>query len=117
MTVKANAICAQLRAKFAAINSTPRATFVQLAPQLASYQTRASAEMSDLVPPTAVAHDWQQITSYTQTLANNIAKLGEYEQAKELPAARAVLFASRKVDDQLIAIARSDGFVECARIS
>jgi hypothetical protein len=90
---------------------------VHIAPELASFEQEALAELSKLVPPAALANDWTQFLAGAETLAENTSKLGEYVKANNLKAARGVVKASTTVQQQMVKIAKRDGLKDCEQVA
>ena len=117
LTVKANAICKAITAKFATKNiSTPK-ELSRVVPELAVYEQTALGELSALVPPAELANDWKTFVAGAETLAENTARLGEYGKANNLKAAGSLITASEAVQRQMKATAKRDGISACEQVS
>lgn len=117
LIAKADTICKRVNDKLKSSNNTikGRQDIARIVPKLASTEQAALAELSKLVPPAALANDWKTIIAGAQTLADNTAKLGEYAKANNLKAARGLITSSEKVQQQVLATARRDGFKYCSQ--
>lgn len=87
---------------------------VLLAAQDAAYQKGANAELERLMPPSSLGRDWKEIIAGAHTLAADTAKIGEDIRAKRDAVARAVISASGELRQRVLAVARRDGFKDCA---
>jgi hypothetical protein len=112
---QADAICKRVNTKLKTSNINSKQDIVRLVPKLAAYEQQALAELGKLVPPASLANDWKTIVAGAQTLADNTAKLGEYAKANNLKAARGLISSSEKVQQQVQATAKRDGFKECSQ--
>jgi hypothetical protein len=114
LIAKADAICGRLNARLASSPIKSVADFARIVPRLAAYERAAFAELGRLLPPASMASDWRQIVAGGQTIASYTAKLGEYAKANNLKGAGPLYPASRKVQQKTLAIAKRDGFKDCA---
>lgn len=111
---KADEICASANIKRSAINVVNKSEYARELPQAAIYDATETSELSKLVPPAALAHDWAQIlgdfrlfTEYTDTFAR-------YAQANKLTAGVPALQTAERVHQRLANIAARDGLTRCA---
>jgi hypothetical protein len=111
---QADAICKRVNAKLKASKISSKQDIARVVPQLAAYEQQALADLGKLVPPASMANDWKTIVAGAQTLADNTAKLGEYAKENKLKAARGLITTSEKVQRQVQATAKRDGFKECS---
>lgn len=114
---RADTICRKLNKKLSSIKVKTEKEFVRELPKLAGYEQDSLAELSKLVPPARMAEDWKMIVAGAQTLADDVAKLGEDAKAKHLKAARTVVNEIGKVQQRTTAIAKRDGFKDCTQIT
>lgn len=119
LIAKADTICKRVNDKLKSSNNSIKSQqdIVRIVPKLASFEQTALAELSKLEPPASLANDWKTIIAGAQTLADNTAKLGEYAKANNLKAARHLIQASEKVQQQTLATAKRDGFKQCSQTS
>jgi hypothetical protein len=117
LIAKADSICHRVNAKLTSANGqiNSQQDIARLAPQLAAYEQEAVVQLSKLTAPATIASDWKTIVTAAGTLAQNTAKLGEYAKANNLTAARALVSTSKKVQQQMLAVAKRDGFKDCSR--
>lgn len=117
LIAKADIICKRIDDKLKSSNNTIKSQqdIARIVPKLASFEQSALAELSKLEPPASLANDWKTIIAGAQTLADNTAKLGEYAKANNLKAARHLIQASEKVQQQTLATAKRDGFKQCSQ--
>jgi len=112
---QADAICKRVNAKLKVSKINSKQDIARVVPQLATYEQQALADLGKLVPPASMANDWKTIVAGAQTLADNTAKLGEYAKENKLKAARGLVSTSEKVQQQVQATAKRDGFKECSQ--
>jgi hypothetical protein len=117
LTAKANAICKTVTAKLASKTIKTQQDIARIAPELASFEQAALAELSKLVPPAELANDWKQFVAGAQTLAENTSKLGEYAKANNLKAAKGLITSSQAVQQQMVATAKRDGLTACEQVA
>lgn len=115
LIAKAGVICAGVNAKRAAITIRSRRDFPRLK-EVATYEQVAATELGKLVPPASMASDWRQIVANAQALAYDTAKYGEYAIASNA-AAGSMATAGTASLQQMIIIAKRDGFKECDKAS
>jgi hypothetical protein len=114
---EANAICRRVAARRASNRAETNEQFARVVSELASFEQGISAELAKLAPPASLASDWRQILTGVQMLAADTAKVGEYARTNQLHTAigARVVSAREKLENQLLSIARRDGFTDCAR--
>lgn len=119
LMVKANAICKRVNVQVSTANkkASTEQDIARIAPRLAAFEQASLTELSKLVPPSDLANDWKTIIAGGQTLAENTAKLGEYAKAKNIKGAQTLVISSEKVQQQIVSIAKRDGFVECEQVT
>lgn len=117
LTHRADAICHKLNKRLSSTTIKTQKDFVRELPRLAGYEQEGLAELSKLIPPAKLAEDWKMIIAGAQTLADDIAKLGEDVKAKNMKAARAVVARVGKVQQRTTAIAKRDGFKDCSQVA
>lgn len=114
---RADAICHKLNKRLSSTTIKTEKDFARKLPKLADYEQEGLAELSKLIPPAKLAEDWKMVIAGAQTLADDVAKLGEYVKAKDLKAARAVIARIGKVQQRTTAITKRDGFKDCAQVT
>lgn len=114
---RADAICRKVNTKLSSTKIKTEKDLVRALPKLAGYEQEGLAELSKLIPPERMAEDWKMIVAGAQTLADDVAKLGEDAKAKDLKAAHAVVDEIGKVQQRTTAIAKRDGFKDCAQVA
>jgi hypothetical protein len=112
---KGDAICRRVNQRLSSINIKSQQDLVRVLPQLATYEQRALAELSKLVPPVSMEGDWKTILDGAQTVADITAKLEESTKAKDLRAARTLIQEADKVQRRTTATAKRDGFRYCSQ--
>jgi hypothetical protein len=116
LTMKANAICKTVSAKFASKTINNQKEMATVVPELANFEQNELAELSRLVPPAALAEDWKKFISGAETLAENTVKLSEYTKAKDIKGAGGLISASESTQAQMRAIAKRDGILGCEQV-
>jgi hypothetical protein len=114
---KADAVCHKLSKKLSSSKIKTEKDLVQELPKLAGYEQEGLAELSKLIPPAKLAEDWKMIIAGAQTLADDIAKVGEDAKAKEMKAAHAIFAKAAKVQQRTTAITKRDGFKDCSQVT
>lgn len=114
---RADTICRKLNKKLSSTTVKTENDLVRQLPKLAGYEQESLAQLSKLIPPTKLAEDWKMIIAGAQTIADDVAKLGEYAKAKNLKAAHAVVAEIGKVGQRTTVIAKRDGFTDCAKVA
>ena len=83
-------------------------------PQIAGYDATEVNELSRLVPPTALAHDWGVILGDLHLNTEYVSAVARYAQAKELAAARPSLQKAQRLYPRLVQIETRNGLTSCA---
>lgn len=109
-----DAICARANTKLAPISIRSTADFGRLLPQIAIYTRAESAELSKLVPPRSMAHDWAQIVNDLRLYSAYGNAIARYALAKNDSAARPLFAAAATLHEKMFAIALRDGFRHCS---
>lgn len=117
LIAKGDAICARAHTKLSAMSASTQKEFARLLPQAAIYDNTESNELSELVPPASMAHDWAQIISSAHLYGEYISRVADYARANNFRSATPLLHASENVQKQLIAVATHDGFKHCSQAS
>lgn len=120
LTVKANAICKTVNTKL--LVSTKRGgnnrqALARITSELASFEQSALAELSKLVPPTALEVEWKQLIAGAETLAENTARLGEYAKQNNLKGVHQLIASTEVVQHRMEATAKRLGLVACEQIA
>lgn len=109
-----DAICENVQNKLNALKSRTTAQLERVLPQAAVYYAAEAESMSKLVPPKAMAHDWQQIIydahlygEYTSVAVQNIKE----HHATLSPSFRAKVAS---IQTNMITTAKHDGFKWCS---
>lgn len=114
---KANSICTHTNAKRSAIVVVHASEYARELPQAVIYDATETNELSKLVPPDALRHDWSQFLSdfhlYTE-YTNTIAK---YAQANNLSVGKSLLPAAERIHHRFASIAARDGLTGCVYFS
>jgi hypothetical protein len=113
----ADLICRRVNAKHAATTFSSRASLARLLPMLAAYQQEADSAMRKLTPPASMAKSWKEMVADATTFTTAMAKLGEYVKANNVKGGYSVSHAGARANERLLAIAKREGFTDCARNS
>ncbi|MGC2374860.1 MAG: hypothetical protein WA484_13390 [Solirubrobacteraceae bacterium] len=108
-----DAICARANKKVSANHVRHTADYGRILPQISIYYETESTELSKLVPPASMTGDWTQIVNNLQILGAYLGRVGQYVQENNLNAARPLFHTALNIQQQLIAIAKHDGFKRC----
>lgn len=111
---KANAICHRTNLKLESSTIKSRAEATQLFAQAADYDHTEAIEMSKVVPPAAVAHDWSEIVAGIQKFGEYTAIAAEYARANNLGSAGSIVSKGKAIQEKETAIAKQDGIKECS---
>ena len=114
---KADAICKTVTTRLAKNSIKSEQDIARVAPELASFEQKALAELSKLVPPAYLESDWKQFIAGAGLLAENTLKLGEYAKANNLKAGDTLIRSSETTQHQMQAIAKRDGLSECGQVA
>jgi hypothetical protein len=116
LIAKADAICTKVRAMLNKNKFKTQDQVARVATRVTAYERAAVIELRKLVPPATLASDWEQIVKGVEILASDAMSIGRYARIHQLetPAGHAVLVASGRHGIREAAIARRDGFVNCA---
>jgi hypothetical protein len=114
LIAKGDLICARANLKLKTMSSATRQDTARLLPQAAGYERIQATELSKLVPPASLASDWKQIVAGIQKFSELSIRAAEYLQAKNTSAATSIVQAANTTQRQLTAIAKRDGFKDCA---
>jgi hypothetical protein len=112
LIAKTNTICARFNVKYHAHGSTTFQDFARNVPLLAQYEHTVAAELRTLRPPASLANDWKQMVDDEQTLANDTSKIVPYAKENKLSAVIPLMTMGQHIQQQLVAIAKRDGFSE-----
>jgi hypothetical protein len=114
LIAKADEICGRTNVKRAAIVTTSRAQFGQAMPQVAIYDATESAELSKLVPPQALRHDWGLILGDLQLYTQYTNAVAGYARTNKLNSAAPLIETAERIHLRMASIAERDGVVRCA---
>lgn len=111
---KGDAICRRTNVKLSTTTATSNQDYARLLPQAAGYERAEATELAKLVPPPSRAADWQHIITNLQKFSEISVKVGEYAKVENLRAARPVVAAGEKDEQEILVIAKRDGFKVCS---
>jgi hypothetical protein len=113
---KGDSICTRANTKLNATTIKTSQDFARILPQAAVYDHNEAAELSKLVPPTAMTTNWAQIIAGIQKFSEYSAKAGEYAKANNIKATTTTLITANKVQAEFAAAAKRDGFKVCSGV-
>jgi hypothetical protein len=111
-----DAICAHANLKLSSVKIRTAQDFARLLPQAAAYDRAEISELRKLVPPTADRADWQQIIADLEKFTEYTDDVAQEMRFDNVPEARQALAAGSATRAALAAIAKRDGFIECAHV-
>jgi hypothetical protein len=114
LIARADLICRRVNAKRAATRIANAGDYARLIPPLAEYLLAAVAEMRKLTPPASMESGWNQIVAYAQESAHSVAEFGQYAKANKLNSI-SMSGAGVRANERMLAIAKREGFDDCAR--
>jgi hypothetical protein len=117
LIAKADVICKRLNVNRDSTPIRSQQDVARILSQHAIYERDELAELGKLVPPTSMANDWKRMLAGIQTLAEDTAKVGEYVKSNNRAAARPLISTAANAQQQVLTIAKHNGFKECARTS
>jgi hypothetical protein len=111
---KGDAICGRTNAKLKSVKAQTPQEIGRLLPQTAAYEHIEAVELSKLVPPRRQVDDWQQIIAGIQKFSVYSVQAAVYARANHFQDATPLAKAADKVQRQLTAIAKRNGFKVCS---
>jgi hypothetical protein len=115
LIAKADAVCHRVNMKRTSNKIGSQQEIAHSATELASYERHALTELNKLVPPAFLANDWRQILANRQTIADDTLAVGRDVNSNNVTAAHTLLSEIEQVQRRMFAIARRDGFNDCAQ--
>ncbi|HEV7936503.1 MAG TPA: hypothetical protein VGP18_00580 [Solirubrobacteraceae bacterium] len=123
LIAKGDAICAHVNAEVDKVDTQPNVpASVELRevlegyPKVARYETTETNELSKLVPPAALAHDWGLIVNDFHRYVQYADALASDAEAKNIKAIGPLIQPAEAVHEKLNAIAAHDGFKSCSGV-
>lgn len=113
---RGDVICAHTFTQIDANPVTSASDYARVLPQIALYEQAELAELAKLVPPTSKTNDWQEVLTATRQEAQNTAKLGQSAQSGSFSASSPLAKATEKLEIQVAAISKRNGFKHCSRL-
>jgi hypothetical protein len=114
LVAKADAICGRLHRIHTSMPIKSRQDIGIILPRVASYEQAAIAELEKLTPLESMAADWKQILAADRRLASYTRMYAQSIVSDNIRSARALLSSAVNVQKTMAAMARRDGFKECA---
>jgi hypothetical protein len=109
-----DAICANTNDKFATLGAHNGTQFVRALPQAAIYYTSESEDLSKLVAPKSMAHDWEQIVEDIHLTGEYANAVAQDVKEKQEQSASQLLKKAEELRKDSLQIAKRDGFKWCA---
>lgn len=113
----ADAICARANTKIAAVSVVDKQELARAFPQTAVYEAGEANQLTKLVPPAAMAHDWGLIISDFHRYSEYANVAARDSEAKNIEAAIPLFQPAARIHEQLDAIAKHDGFKHCSELT
>ena len=113
-TVKANEICRRTNVQLSSITLHTEKDFGRLLPQAAGYKRVEAIELSKLVPPKALASDWNQILTDMVKIGEFGARAAKYAQVGNWKEAKPILDSGNVIDEQMTALIKRAKLKVCA---
>ncbi len=113
----AGEVCKRINSRHTSLKLSTQQSIIREIPLFAAYQRASLDELSKLIPPASMKHDWKQFTAAAHTLAIDTTAFGEYAQTNHVEAAfKQILPKIGKDEHHVGALARHDSIVECERV-
>lgn len=113
---KGDAICARRNAKLMAISVAKQGGFARVFPEVAIYDSTESSELSKLVPPASLAHDWARIINIAHLYSEYINRIASDIQTGSYASARTLIDTSEGMHRRLMVATKRDGFRHCSEV-
>lgn len=114
LIAKGDAICTRIDAQLEAAKNSTEQDLARDLPLAATADQQEAAELSKLVPPTAIAKDWSEILNDIQAFSVYTAKAAGYAETGKFPEATSLVVAGNAVQKKFTILARRDGFKVCS---
>ena len=111
---KGDAICARANSRLSTTTAKTVQDFARLLPQSAGYEREEATQLAKLTPPHGMEADYQQLVTDLQRFSEYSSKAGEYAARNKWQEALPIATAGNKSQEQLIRIAKHDGFKVCS---
>ncbi len=113
---KGEAVCSKLNAQLAANTAKSTSEFARILPQAAAYEHTELVTLAKLIPPASMALDWRQFLTETKEWSENSLKIAQATPPGQFKIDTPLAVATKNIHEHLAAIARRDGFKECALV-
>lgn len=113
---RGDAICARTRTQLSATTAKTLNEFARKLPEAAAYYQAELASLGRLVPPASKINDWQQFLSGTQQIVENISKLAEAAQTRQVALHEPEVDTVNKIQETITRVVKRDGFRVCSRV-
>jgi hypothetical protein len=113
---KGEAICARTNAELSSSTIKSEKDLIRLLPQTAIYDKTEATELSQLVPPAAMAQAWKRIVNGFQLFGEYTSRVAEYARAKNYSSGHPLVARAEKLHAEVADLAKRNGFNECGQI-
>jgi hypothetical protein len=113
---KGDAICARTNSKLSAISVVNRSDFSRVIPQVSIYDNVEFNELSKLVPPASLAHDWKKIINIVHLYGVYVSQIPSYAKSNNYSSAGPLVRLAGIIHKELTVLAKHDGFKQCSQI-
>jgi hypothetical protein len=117
LIAKGDAICARANKLVDTVNVVTKHEIERGFPRAAAFERMETNELSKLVPPASMAHDWGLIISDFHRYVEYADVAARYSEAKKLKAIAPLVPPSEKIHEHINAIAKRDGFKYCSGVA
>jgi hypothetical protein len=109
-----DAICATTNDKFATLGARNNTQFLRALPQAAIYYTSESEDLSKLVAPKSMTHDWEQIVDDIHLTGEYANAVAQDIKANQQQSGVQLLRKAEELRKDTLHIAKRDGFKWCS---
>lgn len=110
---KGDEICYRLNARRQSTSIGHTQDYERVVPQLSAYEIQGATELSLLTPPPPMAHAWQEIVTDSRVIAEVTGHFRHYGASHKEQHPYDVMIGN--AINQLVAVAKREGFKECSR--
>lgn len=111
---KGDAICNRSNIKISSVTVRAMPEYATALPQIVTYERAEAHELSKLVPPASMAHDWAQIVNGLQLDSNYISTLAGYARENKYSNTNPLVEKANSLHKQIAELAKRDGFTRCS---
>lgn len=115
LVARGEAICKHLNDQLFANGLRNKQELVSFTKRTALFKWTAANELAKLNPPPRLTADWRLIVAGARASAEDTAKYGELIATHHTTAASRLFTSASRTQQRAFAVAKRDGFVECAQ--